>query len=61
MKTFLPLPPFLKNQKMMFAAQLAGGALFILVVFWVLQSSTQAICCGDFDGYYHIKWSRMLT
>ena len=60
MKTFLLLPPFLKNEKTMFGAQLAGGALFIVAVFWVLQSSTQAICCGDFDGYYHIKWSRML-
>ena len=26
----------------------------------MLQFSTDAICCGDFDGYYHIKWSRML-
>ncbi len=25
-----------------------------------LQFSTSAICCGDFDGYYHIKWSRLL-
>jgi hypothetical protein len=22
--------------------------------------STSAICCGDFDGYYHIKWTRTL-
>ncbi len=36
------------------------GAAAIAVVMWRLQFSTQAICCGDFDGYYHIKWSRML-
>jgi hypothetical protein len=36
------------------------GALGIaLVVYW-LQFSTQSICCGDFDGYYHIRWSRLL-
>lgn len=36
------------------------GALAIGIVFWRLQFSTPAICCGDFDGYYHIKWSQML-
>ena len=60
MKTFIPLPPFLKSEKTVFGAQLVSGALIIVVVFWLLQYSTQAICCGDFDGYYHIKWSRML-
>ncbi len=40
--------------------QLAAGAVAIGVIFWRLQYSTDAICCGDFDGYYHIKWSRML-
>ena len=28
--------------------------------FWWTQFSTQSICCGDFDGYYHFRWSRML-
>ena len=36
------------------------GAIAILLIFWWLQYSTQAICCGDFDGYYHIKWARLL-
>lgn len=36
------------------------GALAIGVIFWQLQFSTSAICCGDFDGYYHIKWTRTL-
>jgi hypothetical protein len=24
------------------------------------QTRTDAICCGDWDGYYHIKWSSLL-
>ena len=36
------------------------GAVAITVIFWQLQFSTDAICCGDFDGYYHIKWTRAL-
>jgi hypothetical protein len=26
----------------------------------LLQFSTSAICCGDWDGYYHIRWSSLL-
>ena len=40
--------------------QLAVGVIAIIFIFWRLQFSTSAICCGDFDGYYHIKWSRTL-
>ena len=36
------------------------GAVAIGIVFWWLQFSTSSICCGDFDGYYHIQWSRKL-
>ena len=39
---------------------LGAAAVVIILIFWKLQFSTDAICCGDFDGYYHIKWSRML-
>ncbi|HJU63659.1 MAG TPA: hypothetical protein VJ864_16595 [Candidatus Binatia bacterium] len=60
MKTSVTLPAFLRSQKTIFGAQIVVGAIVIVVVFWLLQFSTQAICCGDFDGYYHIKWSRML-
>jgi len=42
------------------AGKLLVGAVAIGLVFWKLQFSTDAICCGDFDGYYHIKWSRLL-
>jgi len=40
--------------------QLAIGVVLIGFVFWWLQFSTPSICCGDFDGYYHIKWSQLL-
>lgn len=39
---------------------LVVGAASIALVFWKLQFSTGSICCGDFDGYYHMKWSRLL-
>lgn len=42
------------------AAYFVTGALAIGFVFWWLQYSTDAICCGDFDGYYHIGWSAQL-
>jgi hypothetical protein len=34
-------------------------AIIAFLFFW-LQFSTPDICCGDFDGYYHIHWSRLL-
>jgi hypothetical protein len=49
-----------KSDSALRAADLLAGGIAIAVIFWWLQYSTQAICCGDFDGYYHIKWSRML-
>jgi hypothetical protein len=50
----------LKSESALRAVQLGAGAIAIGLIFWQLQFSTQSICCGDFDGYYHIKWSRML-
>jgi hypothetical protein len=51
---------WIKSDSALRAADLLAGAIAIGVIFWWLQYSTQAICCGDFDGYYHIKWARML-
>lgn len=51
---------WIKSGSAVRAADLLAGAIAIALVFWWLQYSTQAICCGDFDGYYHIKWARML-
>jgi len=41
-------------------AELVSSALIVGFFFWRLQFSTSAICCGDFDGYYHIKWTQTL-
>jgi hypothetical protein len=54
------LPGAFQSESALRAVQLAVGAIAIGIVFWKLQFSTSAICCGDADGYYHIKWSRML-
>jgi len=42
------------------AVLLVVGAVLIGAVFWYLQRSTGSICCGDYDAYYHFRWSRML-
>lgn len=39
---------------------LAFAFIAIAMVMGFLQFRTQAICCGDWDGYYHIKWSSLL-
>jgi len=36
----------------------AGAAIGLIV--WRLQFSTRSICCGDYDGYYHFMWSRLM-
>ena len=40
--------------------KLISAAVAIGLIFWRLQFSTRSICCGDYDGYYHIFWSRLL-
>jgi hypothetical protein len=50
----------LKSERSLRIIQLLVGAIAIGIIFWKLQFSTNAICCGDFDGYYHIKWTRTL-
>jgi len=60
MKISLPLPTILRSEKGIRGAQLLAAAVVVGLVFWRLQFSSDAICCGDFDGYYHIRWSRML-
>ncbi|HEY0458147.1 MAG TPA: hypothetical protein VGC97_03280 [Pyrinomonadaceae bacterium] len=39
---------------------LVFGFLVIVLLMTRLQFSTDAICCGDWDGYYHIGWSQEL-
>src|SRR5262245_56489082 len=60
----MKLPPKLaslaESETAMRGIQFIVGVIIIGLIFARLQFSTRAICCGDFDGYYHIKWSRML-
>src|SRR6185503_12581126 len=60
MKTSPHLSGIFKSESALRAVELGAAAIAIGLIFWQLQFSTSAICCGDFDGYYHIKWSRML-
>ena len=60
MKRSLHLPEMFQSGSALHAVQLLTAAIIIGLIFWKLQFSTSAICCGDFDGYYHIKWSRLL-
>lgn len=60
MKRSRNLTAALQSDSAMRMVVLATAAIIIGVIFWRLQFSTSAICCGDFDGYYHIKWSRLL-
>ena len=40
--------------------QFLVGVLTIGIIFYQLQFATSSICCGDFDGYYHVQWTREL-
>ena len=42
------------------AALYVLGAILVGSVFRYLQFSTASVCCGDFDAYYHFRWSRIL-
>src|SRR5437660_10110472 len=59
-KTASRLQNWINSEPLERAMELLIGALVIGLVFWWLQRQTQAICCGDYDGYYHIKWSRLI-
>ncbi|MER3630772.1 MAG: hypothetical protein C4325_00205 [Blastocatellia bacterium] len=39
---------------------LVFGFIAIAMVLSYLQFQTDAICCGDWDGYYHIRWSSLI-
>src|SRR5215470_5910696 len=51
---------WMKSEAAVRTADLLAGGIAIVLIFWWLQYSTDAICCGDYDGYYHIKWARLL-
>src|SRR3954452_41048 len=51
---------FLETEQAVRVIYLIFGFCAILMVMTFLQTRTDAICCGDWDGYYHIKWSSLL-
>ncbi|HEX8287204.1 MAG TPA: hypothetical protein VF556_04375 [Pyrinomonadaceae bacterium] len=51
---------YLETDEAVRTIYLIFGFFAILLVMTLLQFQTQAICCGDWDGYYHIKWSMLL-
>jgi len=54
------LRSFLFSEEKMRWVYLFFGLFIIVGTMWRLQFATDAICCGDFDGYYHIRWSSLL-
>jgi hypothetical protein len=53
-------PSRLRSPSTIRTLEFVAGAIAVGYIFQKLQFSTSAICCGDFDGYYHVEWSRML-
>src|SRR5215212_9154070 len=49
-----------KSESSIRILQFLAGVVAVGIIFSKLQFSTSAICCGDFDGYYHIKWTQVL-
>ena len=52
--------PWFKSESFIRILQFLAGVVAIGIIFYLLQFSTTAICCGDFDGYYHVQWAREL-
>lgn len=51
---------FLDTEEATRVIYLIFGFIAIAMVMTFLQTRTEAVCCGDWDGYYHIKWSQLL-
>src|SRR6478752_2226771 len=51
---------FLETEQAVRVIYLIFGFCAIAMVMAFLQWRTDAICCGDWDGYYHIRWSSLL-
>lgn len=51
---------FLETEQATRVVYLVFGFIAIAMVMAFLQFRTEAICCGDWDGYYHIRWSSLL-
>jgi len=51
---------YLETEQAIRTVYLVFGFFAIAIIMWFLQFRTDAICCGDWDGYYHIRWSSLL-
>ncbi|HUR98926.1 MAG TPA: hypothetical protein VMZ26_12740 [Pyrinomonadaceae bacterium] len=51
---------YLETEEATRLVYLVFGFIAIVMVLSFLQFRTDAICCGDWDGYYHIRWSQLL-
>jgi hypothetical protein len=51
---------FLETEEAVRYVYLVFAFVAIAMVMSFLQFRTAAICCGDWDGYYHIRWSQLL-
>ena len=51
---------YLETEEATRAVYFVFAVLASLMVMSFLQFRTSAICCGDWDGYYHIRWSALL-
>jgi hypothetical protein len=51
---------YLETEQATRVVYLVFGFIAIAMVLSYLQFRTSAICCGDWDGYYHIRWSQLL-
>ena len=59
-ETKLSWREFLETEQAVRVIYLIFGFCVIAMVMGYLQTRTRAICCGDWDGYYHIKWSSLI-
>ena len=51
---------WIETDEAMRKVYLVFGFFAILILIVWIQFSTDAVCCGDWDGYYHIRWSALL-
>ncbi|MGD9590204.1 MAG: hypothetical protein AB7Q37_12300 [Pyrinomonadaceae bacterium] len=51
---------FLESEEATRYVYLVFAFVAVAMVMSFLQFRTDAICCGDWDGYYHIRWSQLL-
>lgn len=51
---------YMETEQAVRLVYLISGFIAIAMIMSFLQTRTAAVCCGDWDGYYHIKWASLL-